>query len=85
MDYFHYFIGLIVACGFLLGLAIWWQVLQIKLLLKSSTTRFVNSHGKTPSVVIRARKRERCAGVHYVCLRGSIPQREALLRIIPAD
>ena len=34
MDYFHYFIGLIVACGFLLGLAIWWQVLQIKLLLK---------------------------------------------------
>jgi hypothetical protein len=36
----------------------------------SSTTRFVNFHGRTPSVVIRARKRERCAGVHYVCLRG---------------
>jgi hypothetical protein len=34
MDYFIDFIALVVVCGFLLGLAIWWQVRQIKLLLK---------------------------------------------------
>jgi hypothetical protein len=34
MDYVVYFVGLVIACGFLLGFAIWWQLVQIKLLLK---------------------------------------------------